>query len=83
MTEALLFRLGFYFLDIVVIDEYNYRNQMYYLFVAATATPEKLGCGQGFISQPVSGNRRALVPVYRTGLTGYRWKPVEFKSKFK
>ena len=39
--------------------------------------------GQGFISQPVSGNRRAPVPVYRTGLTGYRWKPVEFKSKFK
>ena len=38
---------------------------------------------QGFISQPVSGNRRAPVPVYRTGLTGYRWKPVEFKSKFK
>src|SRR6185437_130351 len=23
------------------------------------------------------------VAVYRTGLTGNRWKPVEFKSKFK
>ena len=38
---------------------------------------------QGFISQPVSGNRRAPVPVYRTGLTGYRSEPVEFKFKFK
>ena len=28
--------------------------------------------GQGFIIRPVSGNRRPLVPVYRTGLTGYR-----------
>ena len=40
-------------------------------------------CNQGFISQPVTGNRRAPVPVYRTGLTGYRLEPVEFKSKFK
>ena len=39
--------------------------------------------GQGFISRPVTGNRRAPVPVYRTGLTGYRSEPVEFKSKFK
>ena len=38
---------------------------------------------QGFISQPVSGNRRAPVPVYRTGLTGYRSEPVEFKFEFK
>jgi len=38
---------------------------------------------QGFISQPVTGNRRAPVLVYRTGLTGYRSEPVEFKSKFK
>ena len=38
---------------------------------------------QGFISRPVTGNRRALVPVYRTNLTNYRSEPVEFKSKFK
>ena len=42
-----------------------------------------MGPYQGFISQPVTGNRRAPVPVYRTGLTGYRSEPVEFKSKFK
>ena len=36
---------------------------------------------QGFISRPVTGNRRAPVPVYRTGLTGYRSEPVEFKFK--
>jgi hypothetical protein len=46
--------------------------------------PKKLlGRDQGFISRPVTGNRRAPVPVYRTGLTGYRSEPVEFKSKFK
>ena len=38
---------------------------------------------QGFNSRPVSGNRRAPVPVYRSGLTGYRSKPVEFKFEFK
>ena len=38
---------------------------------------------QGFISRPVTGNRRAPVLVYRTDLTGYRSEPVEFKSKFK
>ena len=38
---------------------------------------------QGFQSRPVTGNRRGPVPVYRTGLTGYRSDPVEFKSKFK
>ena len=38
---------------------------------------------QGFISRPVTGNRRAPVPIYRTGLTGYRSEPVEFKSKFR
>ena len=38
---------------------------------------------QGFISRSVTGNRRAPVPVYRTGLTGNRSEPVEFKSKFK
>ena len=38
---------------------------------------------QGFISRPVTGNRRAPVPVYRTGLTGYRSEPVEFKFEFK
>ena len=37
----------------------------------------------GFFSRPVEPNRRPPVPVYRTGLTGNRWKSVEFKSKFK
>jgi hypothetical protein len=36
---------------------------------------------QGFISRPVTGDRRGPVPVYRTGLTGYRSEPVEFKFK--
>ena len=36
-----------------------------------------------FFSRPVRSNRRPPVAVYRTGLTGNRWKPVEFKSKFK
>ena len=39
--------------------------------------------GQGFFSRPVRGNRRPPVAVYRTGLTGYRLKPVKFKIKFK
>ena len=38
---------------------------------------------QGFFSRPVNPNRRPPVPVYRTDLTGNRWKPVEFKYKFK
>ena len=38
---------------------------------------------QGFISRPVTGNRRAPVPVYRTGLTGYRSEPDKRKFEFK
>jgi len=38
---------------------------------------------QGFNSRPISGNRRAPVPVYWSGLTGYRSEPVEFKFEFK
>ena len=38
---------------------------------------------QGSPNRPVSGNRQAPVPVYRTGCTGYRQKPVKFKFKFK
>jgi len=56
----------------------GFRSLLLWGWRSDAACPE-----QGFISQPVSGNRRAPVPVYRTGLTGYRWKPVEFKSKFK
>ena len=36
-----------------------------------------------FFPRLVNPNRRPPVPVYRTGWTGNRWKPVEFKSKFK
>jgi hypothetical protein len=37
----------------------------------------------GFYSRPVTGNRGSPVPVYRTGLTGYRSEQVEFKFEFK
>jgi hypothetical protein len=33
---------------------------------------------QGLQSRPVRSNRRPPVAVYWTGLTGNRWKPVEF-----
>ena len=38
---------------------------------------------QGLQNRSVWSNRRPLVAVYRTGLTGNRWKPIEFKTKFK
>ena len=38
---------------------------------------------QGFSMRPVSGNRRPPVPVYWSGLAGYRSEPVEFKFEFK
>ena len=38
---------------------------------------------QGFFPRPVRSNRRPPVAVYQTGLIGNRWKPIEFKSKFK
>ena len=38
---------------------------------------------QGFFFQPDTPNRSPPVPVYRTGLTGYRQKPVKFKFEFK
>ena len=38
---------------------------------------------QGLIYRPVRSNRRGPVPVYRTGLTGNRSKPVEVKFEFK
>jgi hypothetical protein len=38
---------------------------------------------QGLQIRPVRSNRRAPVPVYRTGLTGNRSKPVGFKFEFK
>jgi len=38
---------------------------------------------EGLQIRPVQSNRRAPVPEYRTGLTGNRSKPVEFKSEFK
>ena len=37
----------------------------------------------GFTYQPVRPNRWGLVPVYRTGLAGNRFKPVEVKFEFK
>ena len=40
-------------------------------------------CYQGLQNRLVRSNRRPQVVVYRTGLTENRWKPVEFKSKFK
>ena len=39
--------------------------------VPQTAPPRRCR-PQGFIIQPVSGNRRPSVPVYQIGLTGYR-----------
>ena len=39
--------------------------------------------GHGLQSRPVWSNRRPPVAVYRTGLTGNRWKPAKFKFKFK
>jgi hypothetical protein len=36
-----------------------------------------------FFFRPVYPNRRPPVPVYRTGLTSYREKPVKFKFEFK
>jgi len=38
---------------------------------------------QGSRIRPVTGNRRPPVPVYRSGLAGYRSEPVEFKFEFK
>ena len=38
---------------------------------------------QGSQIRPVRSNQRAPVPVYRTGLTGNRSKPVGFKFEFK
>ena len=38
---------------------------------------------QGLIIRPVTGNRRPPVPVYRSGLVGYRSEPMEFKFEFK
>jgi len=38
---------------------------------------------QGLIIRPVTGNRRPPVPVYRSGLAGYRSEPVKFKFEFK
>ena len=39
--------------------------------------------GQGLRIRLVRSNRRTPVPVYRTGLTGNRSKPVGFKFEFK
>ena len=38
---------------------------------------------QGFNFRPDLPNRRPPVPVYRSGLTGYRSEPEEFKFEFK
>ena len=38
---------------------------------------------QCFSIRLVSGNRRPPVPVYCSGLAGYRLEPVEFKFEFK
>ena len=38
--------------------------------------------GQGFNFRPVQPNRRAPVPVYRSGLAGYRSEPVELNLNF-
>jgi len=40
-------------------------------------------CNQGSRNRPETGNRRPPVPVYRSGLAGYRSEPVEFKFEFK
>ena len=37
----------------------------------------------GFPNRPETGNRRPPVPVYQSGLAGYRSEPVEFKFEFK
>jgi len=37
---------------------------------------------EGLQIRPVQSNRRAPIPVYRTGLTGNRSKPVGFKFEF-
>ena len=49
----------------------------------SVATEALTSMDQGLQNRPVRSNRRPPVAVYRTGLTGNRWKPVEFKSKFK
>ena len=38
---------------------------------------------QGSPSRPARPNRRTPVPVYRSGLAGYRSEPVKFKFEFK
>ena len=38
---------------------------------------------QGSRIRPVTGNRRPPVPVYRSGLAGYRSEPVKSKFEFK
>ena len=38
---------------------------------------------QGFFIRPPGPNRRPPVPVYQTGWTGYRLKPVKLKFEFK
>ena len=43
--------------------------------------PVSVGFQQGFNFRPVRLNRRAPVPVYRSGLAGYRSEPVEFKFR--
>ena len=50
---------------------------------AGGAAPRAGGEEQDLQNRPVRSNRRPPVAVYRTGLTGNRWKSVEFKSKFK
>jgi hypothetical protein len=41
------------------------------------------GGDQGFKIRPVTGNRRPPVPIYRSGLAGYRSELNKFKFKFK
>ena len=58
------------------------RKPMQYKFVSFCHLG--IGCHkQGFFSQPDTPNRSTPVPVKRTGLTGYRQKPVKFKFEFK
>ena len=44
---------------------------------------EEVVVGSGLIIRPVRSNHRSPVAVYQISLTENRWKPVEFKSKFK
>ena len=64
--------------------EYIYYNKVtIHATFLLNVTGNFIGSEQGFFYRPPGPNRRPPVPVYRTGWTVYRLKPVELKFEFK